>query len=147
MKIENTDVTNTDVINFFSVGMTESYSQTITDSDIKSFSGISGDKNPVHMSDEFALNTQFKRRIAHGLMSASYFSALFGMKIPGPGCVYLSQSLKFLKPVYIGDTVTAKVKITKLNKRSRRFTFETCCYVDGVEVIVGEAEIFLPKLQ
>jgi 3-hydroxybutyryl-CoA dehydratase len=145
VKIENTDVTNTDVINVFSVGMTESYSQTITDSDIKSFSGISGDKNPVHMSDDFALNTQFKRRIAHGLMSASYFSALFGMKIPGPGCVYLSQSLKFLKPVYIGDTVTAKVTITKLNKRSRRFTFETCCYVDGVEVIVGEAEIFLPK--
>lgn len=147
MKIEKTDLTNTDVINAFSVGMTESYSQTITDSDIKSFSGISGDKNPVHMSDDFALNTQFKRRIAHGLMSASYFSALFGMKIPGPGCVYLSQSLKFLKPVYIGDTVTAKVTITKLNKRSRRFTFETCCYVDGVEVIVGEAEIFLPKLQ
>ncbi|MFM5870375.1 MaoC family dehydratase [Aeromonas veronii] len=147
MKSENTDLTNTDVINAFSVGMTESYSQTITDSDIKSFSGISGDKNPVHMSDDFALNTQFKRRIAHGLMSASYFSALFGMKIPGPGCVYLSQSLKFLKPVYIGDTVTAKVTITKLNKRSRRFTFETCCYVDGVEVIVGEAEIFLPKLQ
>lgn len=145
MKIEKTDLTNTDVINAFSVGMTESYSQTITDSDIKSFSGISGDKNPVHMSDDFALNTQFKRRIAHGLMSASYFSALFGMKIPGPGCVYLSQSLKFLKPVYIGDTVTAKVTITKLNKRSRRFTFETCCYVDGVEVIVGEAEIFLPK--
>ncbi|HDO1382723.1 MaoC family dehydratase [Aeromonas veronii] len=147
MKSEKTDLTNTDVINAFSVGMTESYSQTITDSDIKSFSGISGDKNPVHMSDDFALNTQFKRRIAHGLMSASYFSALFGMKIPGPGCVYLSQSLKFLKPVYIGDTVTAKVTITKLNKRSRRFTFETCCYVDGVEVIVGEAEIFLPKLQ
>lgn len=147
MKIEKTDVTNTDVINFFSVGMTESYSQTITDYDIKSFSGISGDKNPVHMSDDFALNTQFKRRIAHGLMSASYFSALFGMKIPGPGCVYLSQSLKFLKPVYIGDTVTAKVTITKLNKRSRRFTFETCCYVDGVEVIFGEAEIFLPKPQ
>ncbi|MFM4849397.1 MaoC family dehydratase [Aeromonas rivipollensis] len=147
MKSEKTDLTNTDVINAFSVGMTESYSQTITDSDIKSFSGISGDKNPVHMSDDFALNTQFKRRIAHGLMSASYFSALFGMKIPGPGCVYLSQSLKFLKPVYIGDTVTAKVTITKLNKRSRRFTFETCCYVDGVGVIVGEAEIFLPKLQ
>ena len=147
MKIENTDLTNTDVINDFSVGMTESYSQTITDSDIKSFSGISGDKNPVHMSDDFVSNTQFKRRIAHGLMSASYFSALFGMKIPGPGCVYLSQSLKFLKPVYIGDTVTAKVTITKLNKRSRRFTFETCCYVNSVEVIVGEAEIFLPKPQ
>ena len=142
MKIENTDI-----IDVFSVGMMESYSQTITDSDIKSFSGISGDKNPVHMSDDFALNTQFKKRIAHGLMSASYFSALFGMKIPGPGCVYLSQSLRFLKPVYIGDTVTAKVKITKLNKRSRRFTFETCCYVDGVEVIVGEAEIYLPKQQ
>ncbi|MFM5422545.1 MaoC family dehydratase [Aeromonas veronii] len=134
-----------DIIDNFEVGMIETYSQTITDADIKAFSGISGDKNPVHMSDDFASGTKFKKRIAHGLMSASFFSALFGMRLPGPGCVYLSQNLKFLKPVYIGDTVYAKVTIIKLNKRSRRFTFETNCYVDGDIVITGEAEIFLPK--
>ncbi len=134
-----------DIIDNFEVGMIETYSQTITDADIKAFSGISGDKNPVHMSDDFASGTKFKKRIAHGLMSASFFSALFGMRLPGPGCVYLSQNLKFLKPVYIGDTVNAKVTLIKLNKRSRRFTFETNCYVDGDIVITGEAEIFLPK--
>lgn len=134
-----------DIIDNFEVGMIETYSQTITDADIKAFSGISGDKNPVHMSDDFASGTKFKKRIAHGLMSASFFSALFGMRLPGPGCVYLSQNLKFLKPVYIGDTVNAKVTLIKLNKRSRRFTFETSCDVDGDIVITGEAEIFLPK--
>ncbi|MFQ1656709.1 MaoC family dehydratase [Aeromonas veronii] len=137
--------TATDIIDSFFIGMTESYSQTITDADIKFFSGISGDRNPVHMNDDFAEKSQFNKRIAHGMMSASYFSALFGMKLPGPGCVYLSQTLKFIQPVYIGDTVVAKITLTKLNKRSRRFTFDTCCYVNGTVVITGEAEIFLPK--
>lgn len=126
------------------IGQSESYTQTISDADIKAFSSISGDKNPVHMSDEYAENSQFKKRIAHGLMSTSYFSALFGMKLPGPGCVYLSQNLKFLKPVYIGDTVTAKITIIKLNKRSGRITFETVCFVDDDPVITGEAEIYMP---
>lgn len=135
-----------DPIEKYYVGMSESYIQTITDADIKSFSGISGDRNPVHMSDEFASQSQFQKRIAHGMMSASFFSALFGMKLPGPGCVYLSQNLKFIRPVYIDDTVHAKITLTKLNKRSRRFTFETCCYVNNSAVITGEAEIYLPKL-
>ncbi|MFM4828530.1 MaoC family dehydratase [Aeromonas rivipollensis] len=135
-----------DPINSFKVGMLESYSQTITDADIKSFSGISGDKNPVHMSDEYAKNSVFERRIAHGLMSASFFSAIFGMKLPGTGCVYLSQNLKFIKPVYIGDTVNATVTLTKLNKRSRRFTFDTICMVNDCIVVSGEAEIYLPKI-
>lgn len=135
-----------DPIEQYYIGMSETYSQTITDSDIKSFSGISGDKNPVHMNDEFASQSQFQQRIAHGMMSASFFSALFGMRLPGPGCVYLSQYLKFIMPVYIGDTVHAKITLTKLNKRSRRFTFETCCYVNSSPVITGEAEIYLPKI-
>ena len=85
----------------FKLGDTATYSQTITDADIKSFAGISGDNNPVHMSDEYAEESRFKKRIAHGLISASFFSALFGTKLPGPGCVYVNQSLKFLRPVYI----------------------------------------------
>ncbi|EFC0830103.1 MaoC family dehydratase, partial [Escherichia coli] len=125
------------------IGMTAQYSQTVSDSDIKAFSGLSGDKNPVHMSDEYAQKTMFKKRIAHGFMSASYFSAIFGTKLPGEGCVYLSQTLKFIKPVYIGDTVTAIVTLTKINSRSRRLTFDTICVVKNETVISGVAEIYL----
>ena len=87
------------------IGMSVSYSQTITDADIKAFAGLSGDHNPVHVSDTFAHESRFGKRIAHGLMSAGFFSALFGMRLPGPGCLYVSQELKFKRPVYIDDTV------------------------------------------
>lgn len=134
-----------DPIDKLYIGMSAEYSQTISDGDIKNFSGISGDKNPVHMSDEYAKTTIFKKRIAHGFMSASYFSAIFGTKLPGEGCVYLSQNLKFIKPVYIGDTVKAIVILTKINSRSRRLTFDTICKVKDDIVISGCAEIYLPK--
>ncbi|WP_198265342.1 MaoC family dehydratase [sulfur-oxidizing endosymbiont of Gigantopelta aegis] len=131
--------------NDISIGMSANYSQTITDADIKSFAGISGDHNPVHMSDEFAENSRFGQRIAHGLMSASFFSALFGTKIPGPGCVYVSQNLKFKKPVYIGDTVTATVTVTSIVQDKRRVFFSTTCKVKNKAVITGEAELFIPE--
>lgn len=126
------------------VGMSASYEQTITDADIKTFAGLSGDNNPVHMSDEFANESRFKKRIAHGFISASFFSAIFGTKLPGPGCVYVSQDLKFLRPVYIGDTVHAKVTIKTINADKRRVIFDTICIVRDKKVIVGTAEIFLP---
>jgi 3-hydroxybutyryl-CoA dehydratase len=126
------------------VGMEFSYSQTITDSDIKAFAGVSGDRNPVHMDEIYANKSRFKRRIAHGLMSASYFSALFGMRFPGPGCVYVSQSLKFLRPVYIGDTVTATIKVYGVDVVNRRVLFKTLCKVSNKKVIDGEAEIYIP---
>lgn len=107
----------------FTIGMSASYEQTITDADIKNFAGISGDKNPVHMSDEYAEKSKFKKRIAHGLMSASYFSALFGTKLPGEGCVYVSQNLKFRKPIYIGDTVKAIVTIKDIDAKKHRLFF------------------------
>lgn len=113
----------------FKLGDTAMYTQTITDADIKSFAGISGDNNPVHMSDEYALESRFKRRIAHGLVSASFFSALFGTKLPGPGCVYVNQSLNFLRPVYINDTVTARVILTDIDVVKRRLYFDTICEV------------------
>ena len=99
------------------IGMSESYSQTITDTDIKSFAGISGDHNPVHMSNEYAENSRFKKRIAHGMISSSFFSALFGTRLPGNGCVYVSQSLNFKRPVYIDDTVTATIKVTTIDNK------------------------------
>ena len=126
------------------VGMTVSYSQTVTDADIKAFAGISGDNNPVHMDQEYASESQFGNRIAHGLMSASYFSALFGTKLPGPGCVYVEQNLKFLRPVFIGDTVTASVYVTEVDKNKRRVFFKTICEVSGKKVITGKAEIYVP---
>ena len=126
-------------------GMAVSYSQTITDADIKAYAGLSGDHNPVHVSSEYAASSRFGKRIAHGLMSAGFFSALFGMRLPGPGCVYVSQSLNFKRPVYIDDTVVATIKVTSVNAAQRRVFFETVCTARGKVVISGEAEIYIPK--
>jgi len=131
-------------INEIKIGMMASYSQTITDTDIKLFSGISGDKNPVHMSDEYAEKSRFKKRIAHGLLSASFFSSLFGTKLPGEGCVYVSQNLNFKRPVYIGDTVTASITVTSIDILKSRVFFNTECKVKNKIVIDGTAEIFIP---
>ncbi len=126
------------------IGMEVSYSQTITDADIKAFSGISGDKNPVHMDDEYAKNSRYKKRIAHGMLSASFFSALFGTKIPGEGCVYVAQSLRFKRPVYLDDTVVASVIVTSVDLVKKRVFFQTVCKVNNKIVIDGEAELYVP---
>jgi 3-hydroxybutyryl-CoA dehydratase len=126
------------------IGMSASYSQTITDADIKSFAGFSGDNNPVHMSDEYAAQSKFGKRIAHGLLSSSFFSALFGTRLPGPGCVYVSQSLNFKRPVYLGDTVCAKITVTEIDIAKRRVFFDTICSVSGKIVISGNAELYIP---
>ena len=131
-------------INEIEVGMKASYSQTITDADIKAFAGVSGDHNPVHVDSEYAAESRFGKRIAHGLMSAGFFSAIFGTRIPGPGCVYVSQNLNFLRPVYIDDTVTAEVTVNKVDTEKRRVFFDTTCRVKGKKVITGTAEIFIP---
>ncbi|WP_081849305.1 MaoC family dehydratase [Aeromonas jandaei] len=126
-------------------GMTASYSQTITDADIKDFAGISGDKNPVHMDEVYAKESRFERRIAHGMLSSSFFSALFGTQLPGRGCVYVGQNLKFRKPVYIGDTVTATIEVTSVDFERRRVFFDTYCKVGKSKVITGTAEIYIPE--
>ena len=126
------------------VGMKVSYSQTITDSDIKTFAGLSGDHNPVHVDEKYAENSRFKRRIAHGLMSAGFFSQLFGTKLPGPGCVYTAQSLKFSRPVYINDTVVATVEVIAVDLSRKRVQFKTYCTVNNKLVIDGKAEIYIP---
>ena len=126
------------------VGMSESYSSTIIDPDIKAFADISGDRNPVHLDESYAEGSRYKKRIAHGLLSASYFSAIFGTKLPGAGCVYVSQNLSFRRPVYIDDTVTATV--TKVDIEQRRIFFDTICTVNKKKVITGVAEIYLPEV-
>lgn len=126
------------------IGMSVSYSQTITDADVKQFAGISGDHNPVHVDDVFAENSRYKKRIAHGLISGSFFSALFGTKLPGPGCVYVSQSFNFKRPVYLGDTVTAVATVTNIDPIKRRVFFDTVCKVRKKTVIDGVAELYVP---
>ena len=128
------------------VGMSESHSSTIIDPDIKAFADISGDRNPVHLDESYAEGSCYKKRIAHSLFSASYFSAIFGTKLPGAGCVYVSQNLSFRRPVYIDDTVTATVTVTKVDIEQRRIFFDTICTVNKKKVITGVAEIYLPEV-
>ncbi|WP_375724878.1 MaoC family dehydratase [Arcobacter sp. KX21116] len=127
------------------IGMTASYSQTITQANIKAFVEVSGDKNPIHLDEVYAKNSRYKKIIAHGFMTASYFSALFGTKIPGEGCVYVSQSLNFKRAVYIGDTVTATVEVTNIDLLKRRVFFNTICKVKNKIVTDGEAELYVPR--
>jgi 3-hydroxybutyryl-CoA dehydratase len=132
-------------INEIEIGMSESYSQTISEGDVKVYAGISGDRNPVHMDEEYAEKSRYKKRIAHGMISSSFFSALFGTKLPGPGCVYVNQSLNFKRPVYIGDTVTAIITVTKIDEIKSRVYFDTVCKVKNKTVIDGKAELYIPK--
>lgn len=125
-------------------GMTAAASRTVTDADILMFAGVSGDTNPVHLDGEFAASTMFGGRIAHGMLSAAYISTVFGTRLPGPGCIYLSQTLKFKAPVKVGDTVVARVTLTALKPEKRRAVFSTVCTVGATEVLTGEAEIFIP---
>lgn len=131
-------------IDTITVGMSARYSQVITEADVSAFSLLSGDTNPIHLDEEYAKTSRFKKRIAHGLLSASFFSALFGTKLPGKGCVYVSQSLNFKRPVYIGDTVVATVTVTSVDKINCRVCFETVCKVNNKIVIDGSAELFVP---
>ncbi len=126
------------------VGMKVSYSQTITDADIKTYAGVSGDHNPVHVSQEYAEQSRYGKRLAHGMISIGFFSALFGMRLPGPGCVYVAQNTKFKRPVYIDDTVTAVAEVTAISLENKRVFFSTNCYVKNKIVISGDAEIYIP---
>lgn len=126
-------------------GMSAVFGKTITDADILMFAGVSGDTNPVHLNEEFAGGTVFKGRIAHGLLTASLISTAIGTKLPGPGAVYLSQTMKFLAPVRAGDTVRAIVTVKTVDLERRRVTMETVCKVGGKDVLTGEAVIMVPR--
>ena len=126
------------------VGMAASYAQTITEADITIFAGVSGDKNPAHVNEEYAKESRLKKRVAHGMLSASFFSGLLGTRLPGSGCLYVSQTLVFKKPVYIGDTVTATITVQEIDIKARRVKLSTTCTVKNKKVIEGEAEVFIP---
>lgn len=127
-----------------SVGQEASLSTTVSEADIVAFAEISGDKNPVHIDAQYAAGTMFKERIAHGMLSAAYISAVFGMKLPGPGAIYISQTLYFKVPVKIGDTVVTTVKVIELIAEKKRARFETVCSVNGKAVVQGEAVLMVP---
>jgi len=121
------------------VGMSASFTKTITEADIVLFAGISGDTNPVHLDQTFAEKTMFKSRIAHGILTASLISTVVGTKLPGPGAIYVNQSLQFKAPVRIGDTVVAEAKIKEIIASKKRVILETVCRVGETVVIEGEA--------
>lgn len=123
----------------FSVGMNATFSKTITEADIVLFAGVSGDNNAVHINHEFAQATSFSGRIAHGMLTASVISAAIANKLPGPGAIYLNQSLNFRAPVRPGDTVHATVTVKEVLAEKRRVLLETTCKVRGQTVIDGEA--------
>jgi 3-hydroxybutyryl-CoA dehydratase len=122
-----------------SVGMSAVYSKTVTEADILMFSAVSGDTNPVHMDQEFASQTLFKGRVAHGMLSASFLSTVFGTKLPGPGAIYLAQNLKFMGPVRIGDTVIARVRVEEIDRDRKNVRFSCLCTVGKKTVIEGDA--------
>ncbi len=126
-------------------GMSNIYAKTVTDADIVIFAGVSGDTNPVHLNEEFARATMFKGCIAHGMLSASYISTVVGTKLPGPGCIYVSQSLRFKAPVRSGDTVVARATVTRLVPEKCFVELETVCTVNDKPVLVGEATMMVPS--
>lgn len=127
------------------VGMRESLMKTVMNSDVVGFANISGDHNPVHLSDHFARKTRFGGRIAHGLYTASLISAVLGTRLPGPGAVYLSQTLNFRGPVKIGDVVEISVEVIEMIEKGRRVRLHCECTVDGQVVLDGEAMVMAPS--
>ena len=126
-------------------GISASFGKTVTDADIVLFAGISGDTNPVHINQAYAEQTQFKGRIAHGMLSVGFISAVLGTKLPGPGSIYMSQTLRFKAPVKVGDTVTATCTVTEVIPEKRRAVLSTICKVGDTVVIEGEAMVMVPS--
>lgn len=123
----------------YQVGDSASFTKTVTETDVILFSGISGDMNPAHIDEISAKKGMFKERVAHGMLGASFISTVLGMKLPGPGAIYLEQDLKFMKPIYIQDTITATVTIKEIDRRGR-LTLDTSVTNHRDEVIImGEA--------
>ncbi|MGH2449486.1 MAG: MaoC family dehydratase [Chloroflexota bacterium] len=123
-------------------GETASFAKTITEGDVALFAEATGDVNPLHLDADYARTTRFGKPIAHGMLTASLISTALGTKLPGAGTIYLSQSLRFLKPVYLGDTVTATVRVQQYDRERGRLTMATvCANQHGEDVVTGEARI------
>jgi 3-hydroxybutyryl-CoA dehydratase len=131
----------------FEIGERASITKKVSEDDIISFASVTGDYNPVHIAPEFANRTRFKGRIAHGMLSAGLISAVLGTKLPGPGCIYLSQSLQFVRPLRIGDTVTVEVEVTGWNSEKKIIHLNTRCFNQmDKDVVTGEAVLLMEML-
>jgi 3-hydroxybutyryl-CoA dehydratase len=132
----------------FNVGDAAEVSKTITGEDVRAFAELTGDRNPVHLDEEYASTTRFGRRIAHGMLGASLISTVLASELPGPGSVYLSQTLRFTAPVYLDDTVTARVTIKHVREDKPVVTLETVCVNQrGERVVEGEAVVLVPRAE
>ena len=127
------------------VGLSRHLRKEVTDRDIELFAEVSTDRNPVHLDDDYARDTIFEGRIAHGMLTAGLISAVIGEQLPGHGTIYMGQSLKFLAPVRPGDVVYAEVKVTEIDHAKRRVTLDCHCAVDGKKVLIGEAKVLAPS--
>ena len=128
------------------VGQAASFTKTITETDVYNYAGVTGDFNPAHINESFAKNTMFKGRIAHGMLAAGLISTVLGTKLPGPGCIYVSQDLKFTAPVRFGDTITARAEVEKVNVEKNRVELKTVCTNQKDEVVLkGKAELMPTK--
>lgn len=128
-----------------SVGDSAGMTRTVTDEVIQAFAEVSTDSNPVHLDQAYAEGTMFKGRIAHGMLSGAYVSAVIGMQLPGPGTIYLSQSLRFRRPVRLGDVVDVRVTVQALDPARGEVTLSTVCEVAGKRVVEGEAVVLAPR--
>ena len=128
-----------------SLGQQAEMSRVVGAADIEAFAEVSGDINPVHLDEAYAKTTTIGERIAHGMLGASYISAILGTRLPGPGCIYLSQALRFRRPVKIGDLVVARVIVKTLDASRGHVTLETSCEVSGKTVVDGEALVIAPR--
>jgi len=129
----------------FQVGDKASMAKTVSETDVYLFAGITGDLNPAHVNEAWAKTTKFGGRIAHGMISAGFISAVLAMKLPGPGTIYLGQTLKFTAPVRIGDTVTAEVEVIEIIDGKRLRLRTTATNQDGTVVVEGEALVLPPR--
>jgi 3-hydroxybutyryl-CoA dehydratase len=127
------------------VGQSAMFGKTVTEADITAFAGVSGDTNPIHLHEGFAKTTRFGQRIAHGMLSGSFISTVIGTKLPGPGAIYVSQTMNFMAPVMIGETITAVATITAIDDLRRRVTLRTQCLSGDKVVIEGEAVVQVPR--
>ncbi|MFP4347877.1 MAG: MaoC family dehydratase [Thermodesulfobacteriota bacterium] len=128
------------------VGDSAEFSKTVSESDVYLYAGVTGDLNPAHINESYAEKTFFKTRIAHGMLTAGFISAILGMHLPGPGTIYLKQELKFLAPVRIGDTITARAEVIEVTADKNRIRLKTTCTnQDGTRVLDGEATVSPPK--
>ncbi len=127
------------------VGMVGHLERTVTEADLVAFADVTGDRNPIHLDADYAAASPFKSRIAHGMLTAGYISAVFGSELPGPGAIYVSQTLNFRAPVRIGDAVTTRVVLNELLPAKKRAQFSCECSVNGKPVLTGEAVLMIPS--